>query len=106
MLARVEQAFLRPAHVVDAACDIVSVTRIFQAERTTCVLVSGLPGADSGSDSLGIFSNTTLQRAIVNSRPLATLAVGEFASRPLITVRAGDQLGDALMLLRARVCTA
>ncbi|MDP1205819.1 CBS domain-containing protein, partial [Klebsiella pneumoniae] len=36
--------------------------------------------------------------------PLERLAVGEFASQPVFTVRADDQLGDALVvLLRARV---
>lgn len=97
-LMRVEQAFVRPAHVVDASTDIVSVTRLFQEQRTTSVLVSGLP------QGIGIFSNTTLQRAILDGRPLAQLAVGEFASSPVIGVRASDQLGDAMaLLLRARV---
>lgn len=97
-LTRVEQAFVRPAHVVDAATDIVTVTRLFHEQRTTSVLVSGLP------QGLGIFSNTTLQRAILDGRPLARLAVGEFASSPVVSVRASDQLGDAMaQLLRARV---
>lgn len=97
-LTRVEQAFVRPAHVVDAATDIVTVTRLFHEQRTTSVLVSGLP------QGLGIFSNTTLQRAILDGRPLAQLAVGEFASSPVVSVRASDQLGDAMaQLLRARV---
>ena len=98
-LAREDQAYLRAAHVVDAATDIVSVVRLFHAERTTCVLVSGLP-----QGGLGIFTGTTLQRAILDGRPLDRLAVGEFASQPVFTVRADDQLGDALVvLLRARV---
>ncbi|MDR6730851.1 CBS domain-containing protein [Delftia lacustris] len=98
-LARVDQAYLRAAHVVDAATDIVSVVRLFHAERTTSVLVSGLP-----QGGLGIFTGTTLQRAILDGRPLDRLAVGEFASQPVFTVRADDQLGDALVvLLRARV---
>ncbi|MET1537038.1 CBS domain-containing protein, partial [Burkholderia sola] len=98
-LARVDQAYLRAAHVVDAATDIVSVVRLFHAERTTSVLVSGLP-----QGGLGIFTGTTLQRAILDGRPLDRLAVGEFASQPVVTVRADDQLGDALVvLLRARV---
>ena len=98
-LARVDQAYLRAAHVVDAATDIVSVVRLFHAERTTSVLVSGLP-----QGGLDIFTGTTLQRAILDGRPLERLAVGEFASQPVFTVRADDQLGDALVvLLRARV---
>ena len=38
-MARVDQAFVRPAHMVDAATDIVSVVKVFQHERTTNVLV-------------------------------------------------------------------
>ena len=97
-LARVDQAFVRPAHLVAADTDVVSVVRLFQRERTTSVLVSGL------ADGLGIFSNTTLQRAVLDGRPLGQIRVGEFASSPVLTVRAADQLGDAMaLLLRARV---
>ncbi|MBS0607773.1 MAG: CBS domain-containing protein [Proteobacteria bacterium] len=103
-LTRVDQAFLRPAHVVDAGTDIVSVVRVFQERRTTSVLVSGLPGGAEGPEGLGIFSNTTLQRAILDGRPLTQITVGELTSHPLVTVRAADQLGDAMaLLLRARV---
>ncbi|MBY0454760.1 MAG: CBS domain-containing protein [Burkholderiaceae bacterium] len=97
-LARVDAAYLRPAHTVDAQTDIVSVVRLFQAQRITSVLVTGLP------DGLGIFSNTTLQRAILDGRPLDQLAVGELATTPIVTVRPSDQLGDAMaLLLRSRV---
>ena len=97
-LARVDQAFLRPAHVVPAQTDIISVVTLFQQQRTTSVLVSGLPAG------LGIFSNTTLQRAILDGRPLQSISVGELASSPVVTVRACDQIGDAMaLLLRARV---
>ena len=101
-LARVDQAYLRPAHTVDAGTDIVSVVRLFQAQRTTNVLVTGLNNVPGGG--LGIFTNTSLQRAILDGRPLDQLAVGELASGPVFTVRPSDQLGDALaLLLRQRV---
>ena len=97
-LARVDEAYLRPAHTVSADCDIVTVVKLFQAQRTTSVLVTGLAGG------LGIFTNTTLQRAILDGRPLTELAVGELASSPVVTVRASDTLGDAMaLLLRVRV---
>ena len=97
-LARVDEAYLRPAHTVGADCDIVTVVKLFQAQRTTSVLVTGLAGG------LGIFPNTTLQRAILAGRPLTELAVGELASSPVVTVRASDTLGDAMaLLLRVRV---
>ena len=98
MLARVDAAFLRPAHIVDAQTDILAVVKLFQTERTSHALVRGLP------DGLGIFTTNTLQRAILDGRPLATLAVGEFASAPVITVRPSDLVGDAMaLLLRRRV---
>lgn len=98
-LARVDAAYLRPAHVVDAGTDIVSVVRLFNSQRTTCVLVSGM--ADG---ALGIFTNTTLQRAILDGRPLDQLAVGELASSPVMSIRPSDQLGDAMaLMLRSRV---
>ena len=97
-LARVDEAYLRPAHTVGADCDIVTVVKLFQAQRTTSVLVTGLAGG------LGIFTSTTLQRAILDGRPLTELAVGELASSPVVTVRASDTLGDAMaLLLRVRV---
>ena len=97
-LARVDEAYLRPAHLVDASLDIVSVVELFQAQRTTSVLVRGMP------DGLGIFTNTSLQRAILDGRPLSALAVGELASSPVVCVRASDSLGNAMaLLLRERV---
>lgn len=99
-MARVDQAYLRPAHTVDAGTDIVSVVRLFQAQRTTSVLVSGL-GNVPGS-GLGIFTNTGLQRAILDGRPLNQLTVGELASGPLVTVRSSDLLGDAMALMLHR----
>ncbi|SER64251.1 CBS domain-containing protein [Giesbergeria anulus] len=98
-LARVDAAYLRPAHAVDAQTDIISVVRLFQAQRTNSVLVTGLP-----SGELGIFSSTTLQRAVLDGRALEHITVGEFASTPVVTVRPSDQLGDAMaLLLRSRV---
>lgn len=98
-LARVDATYLRPAHAVSAQTDVISVVRLFQEQRTNSVLVTGLPDGQ-----LGIFSNTTLQRAVLDGRPLHQITVGEFASSPVVTVRPSDQLGDAMaLLLRSRV---
>ncbi len=101
LLERVDQAYLRPIHTVPAATDIVGVARLFQTERTTSVLVSGLAAAPDG---LGIFTANSLQRAILDGRPLDSLAVGELAVHPVVSVRASATIGDALaLLLRKRV---
>ncbi len=98
-MARVEQAFLRPAPVVSAGTDIITVVRLLQAQRVKNVLVTGL--ADG---ALGIFTNTDLQRAILDGSPLDQLTVGALASTPVVTVHASDSLGDAMvLLLRKRV---
>ena len=92
-MARVDEAFVRPAHFVDADTDIVSIVKLFQAERTTTVLVR-----DQASDPprLGIFTHTGLQRAILSGAVLSELPVGTLANFSLISVRPSAQLGDAL----------
>jgi CBS domain-containing protein len=100
-LARVDEAFLRPAHTVDFATDILTVVRLFQAQRTSNVLVRP-PNGESGR--LGIFTATALQRAILDGTPLERLAVGKLAKFPLIAVKPSDQVGDALaMMLMNRI---
>ena len=100
-MARVDEAFVRPAHFVDANADIVSVVKLFQSERTTTVLVRDQA---SQPPRLGIFTHTGLQRAILNGTPLDELPVGQLANFSLISVRPSDQLGDALaVMIRNRV---
>ena len=100
-MSRVDEAFLRPAHFVDADTDILAVVRVFQTHRTSNVLVRD---ARSQPPRLGIFTATALQRAILDGRPLDQLAVGELANFSLIEVRPSDQLGDAMaVMLRRRV---
>lgn len=92
-MSRVDEAFLRPAHFVDASTDILQVVKLFHTQRSSSVLVR-----DQAADParLGIFTATALQRAILDGRPLHTLAVGELANFSLITVQASDQMGDAM----------
>jgi CBS domain-containing protein len=98
-MARVDEAFLRPAHFVDAGTDILSVVKVFQAHRTSNVLVRD----DRAQPArLGIFTATALQRAILDGRPLDQLAVGELSTFSLIRVQPSDQLGDAMALMLQR----
>ncbi len=100
-LSRVDEAFLRPAHFVDADTDILSVVKLFQQHRLSSVLVRD---RQSTPERLGIFSTTALQRAILDGRPLDQLAVGELSNYALIEVAPSDQLGDAMaVMLRQRV---
>lgn len=95
-IARVDEAYLRPAQVVSGRISIVDVARVFQQHHTSCVLVRLAEDADA---PLGIFTTTGLQRAILDGRPLAELPVGELATSPLVTVAPEQPLFDALALM-------
>lgn len=100
-LSRVDEAFVRPAHQVDYDTDILSVVRVFQAQRTANVLVNDRRG---DTPRLGIFTATALQRAVLDGRALDQLPVGEFSNFALVEVQASDQLGDAMaVMLRHRI---
>ena len=88
----VSEAFLRPAHMVEGATSIVGVAAAMQAQRSSSVLVRD-------GDRLGIFTNTGLQRAIVDGRPLDTLPVRDLATFRLVTIRPDAALFDALALM-------
>ena len=96
-MAHVDEALLSPPHAVPADMDIVSVVRLFQAEKTSNVLVRD---DVVQPPRWGIFTTSGLQRAILDGRPLDRLPVGELASWELITVRPDDQVGEALVLMQ------
>ena len=101
LMARVDQAYLRPAHTVPASASIVQVAQVFKDQRTTSVLVED---PSRGAQGLGIFTATSLQHAVLDGRPLDRLPVGDLAVYPVVTVQASDTIGDAMaVLLRARV---
>jgi CBS domain-containing protein len=100
-LSRVDEAFVRPVHYVDMDTDVLSVVKVLQAHRAASVLVRD---RSSSPPRLGIFTATTLQRAILNGVPLDAQQVGALASYSLISVKPSDQVGDALaLLMRHRV---
>lgn len=90
--ARVREAFMRPAHAVDGDADIVAVATLMHDHRVSGVLVRD--GA-----RLGVFTNTGLQRAIVDGRPLSGLPVRDLATFNLVTISRDAPLFDALALM-------
>lgn len=100
-MARVDAVGLRAAHIVDGALDVLAVVRLFQAERSTAVLVrDDAADAPAGTPPrLGIFTANALQRAVLHGTPLERLPVREVASFGLHTVKAGDPVGDALTVM-------
>lgn len=95
-LARVRDAPLRPAHVVDAGTDVVSVVRLFRQHDCNSVLVRDAAG---DVPRLGMFTTSALQEAVLAQEPLHSLPVGGLARYPLITVAADDPVGEALVLM-------
>jgi CBS domain-containing protein len=91
-MSRVDEAFLRPAHVVEGTTDMVEVATTMQVQRSSCVLVRD--GA-----RLGIFTSTGLQRAILDGRPLRSLPVCDLANFELVTIAPEAPLFDALALM-------
>ena len=96
-LSRVDEAFVRPAHFVAFDADVLSVVQVLQAQRTKCVLVRD---DASTPERLGVFTASTLQRAILNGTPLAQQTVGSLANFDLVTIQTSDQVGDALAALQ------
>ncbi|CAJ0777085.1 hypothetical protein LMG19083_00241 [Ralstonia psammae] len=100
-VSHVSDAFIRPAHFVDADTDVVSVVKLFQAHNTSNVLVRDGTGSPP---RVGIFTRSSLQRAVLQGTPLDRLPVGQMSQFSLITVPASAQIGDALtLMLRHRV---
>ena len=91
-MSRVAQAFLRVAHEVDGGTSIVGVATQMQTHRTNSILVR--EGA-----RLGIFTNTGLQRAVLDGRALAELPVRDLATFKLVTIAPDAPLFDALALM-------
>jgi CBS domain-containing protein len=98
-LSRVDEAFVRPAHFVEMDTDVLSVVKVLQTQRTKCVLVRD---RSVSPERFGMFTASTLQRAILNGIPLDQQKVGALANFQLIGVRPSDQVGDALALLQRR----
>ncbi len=100
-VSHVSDAFIRPAHFVDAGTDVVSVVKLFQALNTSNVLVRD---GTASPPRVGIFTRSSLQRAVLQGAPLDRLPVGQMSQFSLITVPASAQIGDALtLMLRHRV---
>ncbi len=100
-LSRVDEAFVRPAQVVDVNTDVLSVVQVLRQHRTTHVLVRD---TSVQPERMGIFTSSNLQHAILSGEPLSQQAVGRWCNFDLITVKPSDLMGEALaVLMRHRV---
>ncbi len=92
MLARIDQAFVRPPRFVPQEMDVFSVARIFEDEQLSNVLVRG-------EERYGIFTSTDVRKAILADRDPHGLSVGQLATWELIEVSQDDAVFDALILM-------
>lgn len=100
-LARLDEALLHPPHYVSADTDVSDVARMFVEHKISHVLVRD---EDGTLPKLGIFSATSLPKAILDGRPLNDLPVGDFAAYDLIALPPDAHMGEALtMMLRHRI---
>jgi len=100
-LSKVEEAYLRPAYVVKGEDDVLSVVRLMRDKDIGLVLVRD---ESQGPSRLGIFTQSRLQNAVLDGRPLDRMPVREWARFSLVTIRPTQQIGDALtLLMRHRV---
>ena len=100
-MARVDQAFLRPPYFLDSKDNILSAVKIFNEKRINNVLVRDESGPQL---RLGIFTSTSLVRAILDGVPLSELPIGAYSNYALISVKSTDHLYDALaIMLRHKV---
>jgi CBS domain-containing protein len=95
-LSRVDEAYLRPAYVVPGDQDVLSVIRLMHEKEVGSVLVRD---ESEGPTRLGIFTQSRVQRAVLDGRPLASMPVREWSHFSLVTISPTQQIGDALALL-------
>ena len=95
-LSRVDEAYLRPAFVVPGDQDVLSVVRLMHDREVGAVLVRD---ESQGPSRLGIFTQTRVQRAVLDGRPLDSMQVREWSHFSLVTIGPAQQIGDALALL-------
>ncbi|MBU6505596.1 MAG: CBS domain-containing protein [Betaproteobacteria bacterium] len=93
MMARIAQAFVRPARVVGAETDAFSIAQLFENERLSNVLVKDSQGR------LGIFTSTDIRKVVLSGTDAHHLPVGQLATWDLVEVAEEDAVFDALILM-------
>jgi CBS domain-containing protein len=100
-MARVDQAFLRPPYFLNSEDSILTAVKIFNEKRINNVLVRDESGPRL---KLGIFTSTSLVRALLDGASLSELKIGDYSNYALITVKPTDHLYDALaVMLRHKI---
>ncbi|KAF1712261.1 cyclic nucleotide-binding protein [Pseudoxanthomonas kalamensis DSM 18571] len=97
MATRVGDAQLAPVETVSAATTIAEASARLREKRVDCLLV-----ADPAQPQPGIVTRTDLLEALTLRDSLPQSPVGPLANRPLVQVRTGDVLFQALVSMTER----
>ncbi|WP_158601803.1 DUF294 nucleotidyltransferase-like domain-containing protein [Solilutibacter pythonis] len=97
MVTRVGDAHPAPAERIVAAASIRQATARLRERRVDCLLVD-----DAAFDAPGIVTRTDLLEAVALKDAALDSPVGALAKRPLICVRTGDVLFQALIVMAER----
>lgn len=95
MLTRVRDAQLAPVHTVMPGTGIAAAAAALRVHRVDCLLVAPAPGQEGP----GIVTRTDLLEALTVRGLPQDAPVGPLASRPLLSVRAGEVLFQALVTM-------
>ena len=106
MLQPVIDVHLLPVHIVDANDSLYEAARIMTKAGLKHVLVRPLHGLDSSRTAqletrllLGILTDTDICRAVSDKQDLATTPCQRYANFNLRTIKASDEIGDALLTM-------
>lgn len=90
MMARVNQAYIHPAHFIDAEATLYDAGEMMRDHHMNALLVAK-------GDSVGIVTGMNLSKAVILGRQPPTVAVGNVAHYDLVTVHPDDFLYTALI---------
>ncbi|OQW91726.1 MAG: hypothetical protein BWK79_16270 [Beggiatoa sp. IS2] len=92
MVAKLDQAYVHPPRFVSAETSIYEAVQLLEQHKLTCLLVKR-------EDEVGIVTDTDIRRNVVLERRSVDSSVGDIATYNLISIRAGDFLFNALILM-------
>lgn len=92
LMARVDAAYLSPAHWLESEESVLSAATLMQKHHATSVLVYSMEGP-------GIFTRSELRDFVISGRQAADTPIGPLARRPLITIDADAYLYTAQLLM-------
>ncbi|ELR67050.1 Putative signal-transduction protein [Photobacterium marinum] len=98
ILTKVSNDNIQPCLIVPADTDLFTVTKQMQNKGTDAALVK-LNTAENGANQYGIVTRTDLLHAVMLEACLPATSVSQIATTPVISVRKGDFLFNAMLAM-------